>query len=102
MAYTPPFIRFMLGALLIALNDIDYKPNDIRVDKPDYFAILAALNVLGKASLAEVMQELELKHKPSFRKNYLIPALEAGYVDMLYPDSPKSPKQKYLLNQERH
>lgn len=28
---------------------------------------------------------------------YLNPAIYEGYVNMLYPDSPRHPRQKYLL-----
>ena len=41
------------------------------------------------------MELLELKHRPTFRDNYLLPALELGYIDMTIPDKPNSSKQKY-------
>ncbi len=46
-------------------------------------------------STRELMERLSLTHQPTFRKNYLNPALKAGLVVMKYPDSPRSPKQKY-------
>lgn len=46
-------------------------------------------------STKALMEHLSLTHKPTFRKNYLNPALQAGLVVMKYPDSPRSPKQKY-------
>ena len=33
----------------------------------------------------------------NFFKNYISPALEAKYIAMQYPDSPKHPNQKYYL-----
>ena len=42
-----------------------------------------------------LMEKLGLSHRPTFRKNYLLPALEAGLLEMKYPDKPRSPKQKY-------
>ena len=38
-----------------------------------------------------------LKHRPTFMENYLNPAMTQGIVRMLYPDSPRHPRQKYLL-----
>lgn len=46
----------------------------------------------------EIMALLSMSHKPTFRKNYLKPALELGWVEMRDPNSPKSPQQKYRLN----
>ena len=46
-------------------------------------------------SAKDLMACLALTRKPTFRKHYLNPALQAGLVVMKYPDSPRSPKQKY-------
>ena len=44
-----------------------------------------------------MMETLALKHRPSFLENYLNPAISEGYVRLLYPQSPRHPRQKYLL-----
>ena len=44
-----------------------------------------------------MMLGVELKDRVSFLYNYLTPAINEGYVRMLYPDSPRHPRQKYLL-----
>jgi hypothetical protein len=41
------------------------------------------------------MTALNLKHRPTFRRNYLNPALAAGLIAMTQPESPRSPTQKY-------
>lgn len=46
-------------------------------------------------SAQQLMSRLSLSRKPTFRKNYLNPALKAGLVVMRYPESPRSPKQTY-------
>ncbi|PUE62535.1 hypothetical protein B9Z45_04250 [Limnohabitans sp. 2KL-17] len=45
----------------------------------------------------ELMQLLNLKHRPSFLEGYLNPALQQNFVQMTQPDSPRSPTQKYRL-----
>jgi Fic family protein len=42
-----------------------------------------------------MMTQLGLSHKPTFRQNYLNPALAAGLIVMQYPESPRHPKQQY-------
>ena len=55
------------------------------------------LSIMGDRywTTQELMERLALSHRPTFRKNYLNPALNAGLVVMQYPQSPRSPKQKY-------
>lgn len=48
-------------------------------------------------SVKEMLNVLELKERKSFISLYLNPAIDEGYVSMLYPDSPRHPRQKYLL-----
>ncbi|MCY4244014.1 MAG: Fic family protein [Gammaproteobacteria bacterium] len=57
-------------------------------------ALLAALRREPKTA-AELMAELGLSHRPTFRKNYLRPAMEAGLVEMTRPESPTAKNQKY-------
>ncbi|ACH84228.1 MULTISPECIES: AlbA family DNA-binding domain-containing protein [Acidithiobacillus] len=45
----------------------------------------------------ELMQSLNLKHRPSFLEDYLNPALQQRFVELTQPDSPRSPTQKYRL-----
>ena len=52
---------------------------------------------LEKLSIKDIMSKVELKHRPTFMENYLNPAIENGFVRLLYPDSPRHPRQKYLL-----
>lgn len=61
--------------------------------------VLALIKVIGKKSLSvkEMLDAIGLKHRPTFIENYLKLALSNGFVRMLYPESPKHPRQKYLL-----
>ena len=48
-------------------------------------------------SVSDMMALLQLKDRKSFLNTYLSPAIKAGFVKMLYPESPHHPRQKYLL-----
>ena len=54
---------------------------------------------IGKdqVTMKQMMEKMNLKHRPNFIDNYLNPAIKDGYVRLLYPDSPRHPRQKYLL-----
>jgi ATP-dependent DNA helicase RecG len=43
------------------------------------------------------MEKTGLKHRPNFIEYHLNTAIVEGYVRLLYPDSPRHPRQKYLL-----
>ena len=43
------------------------------------------------------MEKVGLKHRPTFLENYINPALEVGFLKVLYLDKPNHPRQKYLL-----
>ena len=61
--------------------------------------IISLVRVIGEAEMKvrEMMDALELKDRVNFVEHYLSPAMTEGFVRMLYPDSPRSPKQRYLL-----
>ena len=48
-------------------------------------------------SLIDLMEKLELKHRPSFMYNYLKPALDNKWIEMTIPETPNSPKQRYRI-----
>jgi hypothetical protein len=53
--------------------------------------------VIGDIAMSsnELMELVGIKHRPTFRKNYLLPAIEQGLIEMTIPDKPNSSKQKY-------
>ncbi|UZE32810.1 Fic family protein [Pseudomonas sp. B21-059] len=92
-----PFVEFMLQALHQALLDCG-QSDQVTDQVSDQVARL--LHVLGGGvalKAGELMQQLQLAHRPTFRNNYLNPALVAGLIEMTHPDSPRSPAQKYRL-----
>lgn len=50
-----------------------------------------------KLSIKEIMTAIGLKGRDNFLNLYLNPAMKNGFVRLLYPDSPRHPRQKYLL-----
>jgi len=54
----------------------------------------------GALKRAEIQSKLDLKSDDYFRVNYIIPAIEAGYIEMMYPESPNHPNQRYRLTEK--
>lgn len=46
------------------------------------------------------MKALDLTHRPTFRENYLDPAIDDGWIERTQPDSPRSPTQRYRLTKK--
>ncbi|MEW6666032.1 MAG: Fic family protein [Thermodesulfobacteriota bacterium] len=51
----------------------------------------------GEMTRQTIQSALALKDDEHFRKAYLLPALEAGFIEMTIPDKPRSPKQRYRI-----
>ena len=95
-----PFIEFLLGALLDALLHL---ATTDQVGDSVSDQVKALLKVLGTRTLTamECMKKLGLAHRPTFRANYLQPALSAGLIERTQPDKPNSRLQKYRRVPER-
>lgn len=94
------FVELMLEILLDTLKDtlVVGQTNTSSLSTVS-LPIQKLIEVLGKEELStvELMARLKLSHRPTFRKNYLIPALEQGIIEMTIPDKPNSRNQKYKL-----
>ena len=51
----------------------------------------------GEMSVKEMMSAMGLKDRENFLNLYLNPAITEGYIRLLYPQSPRHLRQKYLL-----
>ena len=51
-------------------------------------------------SRKEFQEDLGVKDVEHFRKAYLLPALESGFIERTIPDKPRSSKQKYRLTEK--
>ena len=90
------FIEFMLQALHDTLAELK-STDQVAGQVTDQVRRLMHALAQGEKTATELMQALALRHAPTFRKNYLALALEAGLVERTQPDSPRSPTQKYRL-----
>ncbi|QHD02298.1 cell filamentation protein Fic [Pseudomonas sp. S04] len=107
MAESTPFVEFMLQSLSLALaeavlNDPVTDPVTDLVTDPVTDQVARLLGVLagaGALKISELMAEVGLTHKATFRANYLKPALMAGLIEMTQPDSPNNPAQRYRLTE---
>ena len=81
--HTPEQVPEQVGGLLHTNNSL----------------IIGLIKVIGdkELSIAEIMKTLGLKHRPNFLEYHLNPSIKEGFVRMLYPGSPRHPRQKYLL-----
>ena len=61
--------------------------------------IIRLVQVIGeqKLSVKEIMEGIGLKDRKNVLNLYLNPAITDGYIRLLYPQSPRHPRQKYLL-----
>ncbi len=95
------FVELMLEIIRDTLKDTtvvgrsDDQDSDQVTDQDG--SINRLLAVLGNEELsaAEIMKRLGLSHRPTFRKNYLTPALDKRLIERTIPDKPNSKNQKY-------
>ena len=90
------FIEFMLEVIADAITDITndtaehYNHLSIQINK-----LMEVVETYPQTA-QELMNKLGLKSREGFRKNYLIPAIEAGLIGMTIPDKPTSKSQMYF------
>lgn len=93
------FVELMLEIILITIKEISVvgHENGEGADVVPQAPVYKLLSAIGDNTLSasEIMERMGLSHRPTFRKNYLNPAIELGLVEMAFPDKPKSRNQKY-------
>ena len=95
-ANAAPFIAFMLSALHNAINGATIA-DQVTDQVTDQVATLIRVIGSGELSSSDLMQALGLIHRPTFRGNYLNPALAGDWIERTQPGSPRSPTQRYRL-----
>ena len=91
-----PFITFMLETILKAIRESRITDQESDQVSDQVARLLAGLQDGPKTATA-LMADLGLSHRPTFRTNYIRPALCAGLVEMTRPESPTAKNQKYRL-----
>lgn len=68
----------------------------LHTDNPN---IIRLVQIVGEKemSVREIMEGIGLKDRKNVLNLYLNPAIEEGYMRLLFPQSPRHPGQKYLL-----
>ena len=103
-ADSAPFITFMLGMILETFKTAtldtgagltpDVTPH-ATPDATPYVRLLPLL--VGEMTRQQLREAIGLRDDEHFRRTYLIPALEAGLIEMTIPEKPRSSRQKYRL-----
>ena len=82
-------------------EQVPHKQPDKQPDKfytkNQYIKDLVKVVGPNELSVKEMLSELGLKDRESFMDVYLNPAIKGKFVRLLYPNSPRHPRQKYLL-----
>ena len=108
--------RWVLKSRYLMVNPPEEYKNQPRLDSPEQVPeqvpehvadlfhtnntlVVDLIKKIGNesVSISQLMNLLGLKHRPNFLEYHLNPAMKEGYVRMLYPESPRHPRQKYLL-----
>lgn len=99
-ADSAPFITFMLGMILETFKTATLDTGasltpDATSDVTPYVRLLPLL--VGEMTRQQLREAIGLRDDEHFRRTYLIPALEAGLIEMTIPEKPRSSRQKYRL-----
>jgi Fic family protein len=87
-----PFVALMLEVVSQALHT-----DQVTDQVTDQAAALLRAIGEGERTATDLLSLLGLSHRPTFRENYLDPALAVGLIERTQPDTPRSPTQKYRL-----
>ena len=96
------FVQMMLQVIKDTLVDYEDETDQVGDQETDQVIInnsnvIKLLDILSENTMSakELMDELGLSHRPTFRNNYLNPALELGVIERTIPDKPNSRNQRY-------
>lgn len=94
------FIEFMLEQIDRILDDVIMQINQSNVETSEYVKkMLSVMEYDIPYTTLSIMNALGLKSRETFRKNYMNPAIEQGFVQMTIPDKPNSRNQRYVKKQ---
>lgn len=85
--FTDNFIR-----IIFPITAHDHVSDHASVQVKKLISVLA-----GEKGRSELHELLSIKNRDYFRTNYLVPAINKGYIEPTIPDKPNSQNQKYRL-----
>ena len=68
--------------------------------RPSKFVVRLLSKMKGEMTVLQMMAAVKLGGRRNFLERYLSPAVDAGFVEMTQPDSPRSPTQRYRLTEK--
>jgi len=90
------FVEFMLKMINEVLDELLESTSKEMTHISSYVSkLLEVMEYNTPMTANEIMKELEIKSKETFRANYLDPAIENGLVKPTLPDKPTSKNQMY-------
>ena len=91
------FVEFMLEQFDLLLDDVIGQVQSYDEQMSEYEKKLLGVMEYGVPYTANaIMEQLHLKSKETFRKNYMNPVIDKGLVAMTIPDKPQSRNQRYI------
>ena len=78
-------------------RQVTRQDDDEQIEEVTEYSRRVILVLSGELRRAEIQETLALKDRENFVENYLNPSLESGYIEMIHPDNPKHPQQRYRL-----
>ena len=91
------FIEFMLDAMIETMHET-LKQASVASESLSIQAkkLLTVMEEGVPFSTLELMQKVGIKSRSSFKKHYLDPLLESGFIEMTIPNTPMSRNQRYI------
>lgn len=91
------FIEFILSQINHILDDVIAQIGSGDLQVSEYVKkLLSVMEYDTPYTAAVIMEKLGLRSKETFRKNYMLPALKLGFVEMTIPEKPQSRNQRYI------
>ena len=91
------FIEFMLERIDDILDEVNEQIRKSINDESEYVKrLLEIMEFDVPYTAVSLMEQLGLKSRETFRKNYMDPALNIGAVERTIPDKPNSKNQRYI------
>ncbi len=87
-----PFVVFMLSMIL---DSVTTSTPEVALEVTPEVRQLPVL--IGEMTRLQLKEALRLKDDEHFRKAYLLPAVEAAFIEMTIPAKPRSNRQKCRL-----